>query len=93
MILFIASLMGLPLPLLAIHLLWLNLVTDGLPAIALGVDPINPNVMNHPPRPANQSILTRPVLINIAILAMIMAGAALFLMLRNSGEELIILRS
>lgn len=93
LILFLASLMGLPLPLLAIHLLWLNLVTDGLPAIALGVDPINPNVMNHPPRPANQSILTRPVLINIAILAMIMAGAAIFLMLRNSSEELIILRS
>ena len=42
--------MGLPAPLLPIHLLWINLLTDGLPALCLATDPINPEVMKQPPR-------------------------------------------
>jgi len=49
-------LLGLPLPLIAIQILWINLVTDGLPALALGVDPIEPGVMQRPPRKQNSSI-------------------------------------
>lgn len=49
-------LLGLPLPLIAIQILWINLVTDGLPALALGVDPVEPGVMSRPPRKQNQSI-------------------------------------
>jgi len=52
-------LVGLPMPLLAIHLLWINLVTDGLPALCLATDPIDPDVMNRPPRPMSMDIADR----------------------------------
>ncbi len=54
--LFIAILLGWPTPLTAIHILWVNLITDSLPAISLGVDPDDPDVMKKKPRPANESI-------------------------------------
>lgn len=47
---------GLPLPLVALQILWVNLVTDGLPALALGVDPAEPDVMRRPPRKPEQSV-------------------------------------
>ncbi len=50
---------GLALPLLATQLLWINLVTDGAPALALGVDPADPGSMREPPRPRTEGILTR----------------------------------
>jgi len=56
MIIFLAVLFGLPLPLVAIQILWINLVTDGLPAIALAADPISKDVMNRPPRKKNESV-------------------------------------
>jgi Ca2+-transporting ATPase len=59
MVMFVASLLRLPLPLLPIQILWVNLVTDGLPALALGVDPIDKNIMNRPPRLKNESVITR----------------------------------
>jgi Ca2+-transporting ATPase len=48
---------GFPLPLLPIQILWINLVTDGPPALALGIDPADPNIMRRKPRPSGQSIL------------------------------------
>ena len=51
-----AIVMGLPMPLLAIHLLWINLVTDGLPALCLATDPIDSDVMKQPPRRRNERI-------------------------------------
>lgn len=56
---FAAMLAGLPLPLLPIQILWVNLVTDGLPAIALGVDPIERDIMKRPPRDVNEGIFAR----------------------------------
>lgn len=58
MVMFLAVLGGLPLPLLPIQILWMNLVTDGLPAMALGVDPIDRGIMRRPPRDPQESIFS-----------------------------------
>lgn len=56
---FFAILLGFPLPLRAIQILWVNLVTDGLPALALSMEPAGPGIMRRPPRPMEESILAR----------------------------------
>lgn len=53
---FIGILLRMPVPLLAIHILWVNLITDTLPALALGVDPKDKDIMKEKPRPANESL-------------------------------------
>ena len=60
-----ASVLALPVPFKAVHLLFINLLTDSLPAIALGVEPHSSSVMDELPRPKSQSILTKKVLTNI----------------------------
>lgn len=73
-----AGLLALPLPLLAKHLLFVNLATDGLPALALGTDPPDPLVMERPPRNPKESIFAtvRGWLAGIAVLLLVTAGAA-----------------
>lgn len=58
LVMFLAVVAGLPLPLLPIQILWMNLVTDGLPAMALGVDPADRDIMNRPPRHPQESIFS-----------------------------------
>ncbi len=70
--LFTAILIGLPLPLLAIHILWVNLVTDGPPATALGIEPAEPNIMERPPRKGKVGILGRSDAIWILVVGFIM---------------------
>ncbi len=60
---FFATLLGFPEPLTAMHLLWVNLVTDGPPATALGFNPPSPNSMKESPRPSNEPIMTKWLLI------------------------------
>ena len=55
----LAPLLGLPIPLTALQILWINLVTDGLPGLALGVEPTAPDTMNRPPHPPRESVLAR----------------------------------
>lgn len=59
LVMFLALLAGFPLPLLPIQILWMNLVTDGLPAIALGMEPVGREVMHRPPRDPQESIFAR----------------------------------
>ena len=58
MVMFVSSLIGWPVPLMPIQILWVNLVTDGLPALALGVDPVDPDIMKKPPRPPAEKVIT-----------------------------------
>jgi len=55
----LAPLLGLPIPLSAVQILWINLVTDGLPGLALGVEPTAPDTMDRPPHPPSESVLAR----------------------------------
>jgi P-type Ca2+ transporter type 2C len=56
-----AFFLGLPMPLIALQILWVNLTTDGLPALALGVDPKAPDIMARPPRPPSEGIFSPTV--------------------------------
>ncbi len=76
--LFLAPLIGLPVPLLPIHILWINLVTDGLPALALSVEPAEGNVMNRPPRHPKESIFAHGLGLHAIWVGLLMAGIVLF---------------
>jgi len=58
MLVFLAALVGWPVPLAAIQILWINLVTDGLPALALGMELPEPDIMGRPPRPPREPVIT-----------------------------------
>ena len=67
MIIFLAIVFGWPVPLTAIQLLWLNLVTDGAPALALGTEPGDPDIMDRPPRPPEENIINKYMQIGILV--------------------------
>jgi Ca2+-transporting ATPase len=68
------------LPLLATQILWINLVTDGAPALALGVDPADPDVMAQPPRPRGEGVITRSMWAGIFFVGAIMAAGTLLVL-------------
>ena len=70
-----ASLMGLPVPFAAVHLLFINLLTDSLPAIALGMEPHTDEVMSEKPRPRNEGILTKHFLYSVGVEGLVIAAA------------------
>jgi P-type Ca2+ transporter type 2C len=71
---------GLILPLLATQILWINLVTDGLPALALGVDPADEGIMAQPPRPVGEGVLTPRMWRGIVVVGVVMAVGTLFVL-------------
>jgi magnesium-transporting ATPase (P-type) len=73
LVMFVALLVGMPVPLLAIQILWINLVTDGLPAIALGFEPAEEGVMRRKPRHKNESIFAGGVGRHIIIIGILIA--------------------
>jgi Ca2+-transporting ATPase len=77
LLMFFAAVAGWPAPLLPIHILWINLVTDGLPALALGLEPPEKDVMRRPPRPAREAVITLDRGLFIVIHGTLMATAAL----------------
>ena len=83
-----ASLMGLPVPFAAVHLLFINLLTDSLPAIALGLEPHSDAVMLEKPRPRSEGILTKEFLTSVGLEGVVIAIAtiiAFHLGLNNGG--------
>jgi P-type Ca2+ transporter type 2C len=71
---------ALVLPLLATQILWINLITDGAPAVALGLDPSDPDVMRQSPRPVGSGVITRRMRFGIAFVGIIMAAGTLFVL-------------
>jgi Ca2+-transporting ATPase len=76
-LLFLAPFVGLPLPLLPIHILWVNLVTDGLPGLALAVEPAERTVMERPPRPPHESVFAHGVWQHALWVGLLMSGVTL----------------
>jgi P-type Ca2+ transporter type 2C len=77
LIIFGAMLFGMPIPLRPVHLLWLNLVSDGAPALALGMEKGDQDIMKHPPRPPKEPVINRDMAIGIGVIALVDALAIL----------------
>ncbi len=94
LVLFLAILIGfsldgeLALPLIAVQILWVNLVTDGLPALALGIDPISKDVMDKKPRKPDSRIISRNMIIDIFMISVLIAIGTLFVFSRSLDDGL-----
>lgn len=84
---FFATLAGFPEPLTAMHLLWVNLVTDGPPATALGFNPPAPDIMDAPPRPSDEPIMTRWLLTRYVITGMYVGLATIGIFVQHYLEQ------
>ena len=86
---FTAIMIGLPLPLIAIMILWINLVTDGLPALALSVDPAEPNIMERKPRKNHDKIVSNAIIVRMLLVGIVMmVGTLAIFTLSNPDENL-----
>jgi len=74
---FLAPFLGLPIPLLPIHILWINLVTDGLPGLALTAEPAERGIMRRPPRPLRESIFAHGMWQHMVWVGLLMGGICL----------------
>ncbi|NOT44805.1 MAG: cation-translocating P-type ATPase, partial [Acidobacteria bacterium] len=74
---FLAPLVGLPIPLLPVHILWINLVTDGLPGLALAGEPAEPDIMQRRPRPPDESVFAGGMALQIAWVGLLLGGLVL----------------
>ena len=76
-VLVLAPLLGMPLPLLPLHILWINLVTDGLPGLALSAEPAEKDVMQRKPRPPEESIFAHGMAAHILWVGLLIGGLTL----------------
>ncbi|MBN2847129.1 MAG: cation-translocating P-type ATPase, partial [Coriobacteriia bacterium] len=86
----LAPLLGMPIPLLPIHILWINLVTDGLPGLALASEPHEKNIMSRPPRAPKESIFADGLGTHLIWVGLLMGGASLFTQawsMQHAGEH------
>jgi len=74
---FLAPLIGLPIPLLPIHILWINLVTDGLPGLAFASEPAEENILKRPPRKPNESIFADGIGVHILWVGLLMGAVCI----------------
>jgi Ca2+-transporting ATPase len=91
LVMFFAMMMGMPLPLVPIQILWVNLVTDGLPAMALGIDPAERDTMYHQPRSKHENIFGRRLgwkIISRGFLIGVMTLVAFWLTLNEDSSNL-----
>lgn len=79
LVIFFAPLLGFAIPLLPIHILWINLVTDGLPGLALVAEPAEKDIMNRPPRAPKENLFAGGLIPRIIVAGVIMALGALFI--------------
>jgi Ca2+-transporting ATPase len=94
-LIFLALLLGIPLPLVALQILWLNLVTDVFPALSLGWEPAEKNIMNRPPRDPDAAILTNKFKLLILTQGMILAIGTLgaYIYTLNTTDNLAVART
>ncbi len=74
---FLAPFLGLPVPLLPIHILWINLITDGLPGLALSFEESEPDVMSRPPKPPSEGLFAKGIWQHILVVGLAMGGICL----------------
>ncbi|MBN2423376.1 calcium-translocating P-type ATPase, SERCA-type [Candidatus Woesearchaeota archaeon] len=89
LVIFMAIIFGWPVPLIPAQILWMNLLTDGLPAVALGIDPAEKNIMEKKPREANKSMFNPDFTFAIFFTGIIIASGTLFLFNLNKGTDLL----
>ncbi|TMI62725.1 MAG: cation-translocating P-type ATPase [Bacteroidetes bacterium] len=83
---FLAPILGFAIPLLPIHILWINLVTDGLPGLALVTEPAEKDIMNRPPRPPKENLFAGGLVARILLTGIILAIGAIFIQLWAAGQ-------
>lgn len=79
----ISTLRHYPNPLNAMQILWINIIMDGPPAQSLGVEPVDPDVLKQPPRNVNQPMITRSLILNVLMSAVIIICGTLFIFVRE----------
>ena len=92
LIIFAAMMVGMPIPLRPVQLLWLNLVSDGAPALALGLEKGDPDIMKHPPRSPAEPVINRDMAIGIGVVGLADALAVLavfYLALQRYPDQLV----
>lgn len=77
LLIFLAPFLGMPLPLLPLHILWVNLVTDGLPGLALAAEPAEPGIMQRRPRPPRETMFARGMWQHVLWVGVLMSGLIL----------------